>query len=884
MDVTTTYNPAVVGLSILIAILASYTALDLGGRIRTATSWAIVAWTAAAAIAMGGGIWSMHFVAMLAFHMSVPVSYDTGLTVLSLLLAIAVTAVGFVVVSRPVARPRDTAVSGLFMGLGIAGMHYTGMAAMQMPANIRYSMTLVACSVLIAICAATVALWLAGRQQGFTGMAVAAIAMGLAISGMHYTGMAAAHFSSSAATDHASGHPALEQTHLALAIGITTILLLCLALTASFYDRRLAERRLREGERRFQDIAEVSGDWIWETDAHHRFVVLEGGSTETLPIRPESLIGRTRWDGAGADPETDADWKQHKIVLDAHGPFRHFRYSLNTPSGARMFISASGKPMFNDASEFVGYRGTATDETAIVEAHQRAEQAESLLRDAVDSIAEGFVIYDRDDRLVLCNESYRRLFSTEADHIIPGASFEEILRAGLAKGAYPDAVGREEEWVAEWLRRQREADGATEQPLSDGRWVLVIKRRMRDGGLAGLRIDITTLKQTQAALRESEARLAQAQKMEAIGNLTGGMAHDFNNVLGAIILNLSACQRLPSGSDLMKQLVTEALESARNGAELIRSLLAFARRQPLSARRISLNDEVSRVHSLLSRIVGKDIEISVELAPGLWPVLTDASQLEACIVNLATNARDAMPKGGRLVIITGNQHLDEGYAQLNPSVACGDYAMIAVSDTGHGMTQDVLAKVFEPFFTTKEQGKGSGLGLSMVFGFAKQSDGHVSIYSEPGTGTTVRLFLPRILGGDQTDEPARPVIPEAPARGNGETVLVVEDDPDMRRVVVRQLTSLNYCVLEADVAAVSLGILAEKPVDLVFSDVVMPGGIDGFEFVERVRKQWPSIKVLLSSGFPGGQTNQRIDHFVPYLSKPYDTEQLARAVRAALNT
>ena len=235
----------------------------------------------------------------------------------------------------------------------------------------------------------------------------------------------------------------------------------------------------------------------------------------------------------------------------------------------------------------------------------------------------------------------------------------------------------------------------------------------------------------------------QGQKMEAIGNLTGGMAHDFNNLLGVIILNLGVAQRMLLDSDRARQLVVDALAAARSGAELIRSLLAFARRQPLHPRRIEINEQVSNMISLLSRVVREDIEISLDLAPNLWPVIADPAQFEACIVNLATNARDAMSNGGKLTIVTGNQHLDADYAKLNPSVTPGDYAMITVSDTGTGMTAEVIAKVFDPFFTTKEQGKGTGLGLSMVFGFMNQSGGHVSIYSEPGLGTTIRLFLPR---------------------------------------------------------------------------------------------------------------------------------------------
>jgi len=289
---------------------------------------------------------------------------------------------------------------------------------------------------------------------------------------------------------------------------------------------------------------------------------------------------------------------------------------------------------------------------------------------------------------------------------------------------------------------------------------------------------------------------------------------------------------------------------------------------------------------LLSRVLGEEIAIVLKTAPDLWPVIADRSQLETCLFNLATNARDAMPRGGSLTIATSNQNLDDDYARQNPSVTPGDYVMIAVSDTGTGMTPDIMAKIFEPFFTTKEVGKGTGLGLSTVFGFATQSGGHVSVYSEPGVGTTIRLFLPRarLLAGaiPAADAP----VSVAPARGDGETILVVEDNAVMRRVVVRQLSELNYSVYEADSGRTALDMLENGAVDLLFSDVVMPDGMDGFELAEQVRARWSSIKVLLTSGFTGDQMSRRTGELRTtsrLLDKPYDLEELARAVREALD-
>ena len=393
--------------------------------------------------------------------------------------------------------------------------------------------------------------------------------------------------------------------------------------------------------------------------------------------------------------------------------------------------------------------------------------------------------------------------------------------------------------------------------------------------LAGTMHDVTERRQTEAQLR-------QAQKMEAIGNLTGGMAHDFNNLLGVIIGNLDLAQERVAGAPEVKEMLGDALEAAWRGADLTRRLLAFARRQPLRPVRIQVNELVADTVRLLRRLLGEDIDVSLVLADGLWPVVADPAQLEAALANLATNARDAMPKGGRLIIATANRHLDEDYAAAHAEASAGDFVLIEVSDTGTGMSADVVSRIFEPFFTTKEQGKGSGLGLSMVFGFLRQSGGHVSVYSEPGIGTTFRLYLPRATGYVI----AREVGAAAPIDlGAGETVLVVEDNAALRRIAVRQLEGLGYFVLECERAAAALELLQREPVDLLFTDIVMPGGLDGVELARLALERWPTLKVVLTSGFPqaridaGGELLQG----VPLLSKPYSKEELAAALHAALS-
>lgn len=392
------------------------------------------------------------------------------------------------------------------------------------------------------------------------------------------------------------------------------------------------------------------------------------------------------------------------------------------------------------------------------------------------------------------------------------------------------------------------------------------------------------VRQSIARQQEIEAQLRQAQKMEAIGNLTGGMAHDFNNLLGVIIGNLDLLRgKLASGAvgdPETDQLSGEALDAALRGAELTRRLLAFARRQPLQPLRIDINQHVSEISKLVGRTLGNDIEIKLALGTNVWPVVADPAQLQASLVNIINNARDAMPKGGTLTIATNNRSLDEDYVSPYPELAPGEYVLIEMSDTGTGIPADMLSRIFEPFFTTKEQSKGTGLGLSMVFGFVKQSGGHINVYSETGHGTTFRLYLPRA-----TSEAEAPVVTVTSTPVGRETVLVVEDNEGLRRVVVRQLNDLGYRVIEAKEGASALRTLESDQIDLLFTDIVMPGGWNGYTLAKHALMRWPAIKILLTSGFPepGLKGNDEASEKMRLLTKPYRKDDLARAIRDALD-
>ena len=380
-----------------------------------------------------------------------------------------------------------------------------------------------------------------------------------------------------------------------------------------------------------------------------------------------------------------------------------------------------------------------------------------------------------------------------------------------------------------------------------------------------------------------EQQLRQAQKMEAIGNLTGGMAHDFNNLLGVIIGNLDLLREHPGVGPEIDELAREALEAATRGADLTRGLLAFARRQPLQPRRVEVNDVVAGITKLLRRTLGERIEVTLELSGETWAVTADPVQLEVTLANLATNARDAMPTGGRLAVATRNCRLDEDYVAHHPDVTAGDYALIEVSDSGSGIPPEILSRIFEPFFTTKEQGKGTGLGLAMVFGYMKQSGGHINLSSELGVGTTFHLYLPR--APDVIEREPAPATPQL-SLGRGETVLVVEDNPALRRVAVRLLDQLGYAVVEADNASDAIAALQRLPeITVLFSDIVMPGEMDGIELARVAISLWPTIAVVLTSGFPGAENNGdgSIVGATRLLGKPYRKEKLARVLREAID-
>jgi signal transduction histidine kinase/ActR/RegA family two-component response regulator len=395
--------------------------------------------------------------------------------------------------------------------------------------------------------------------------------------------------------------------------------------------------------------------------------------------------------------------------------------------------------------------------------------------------------------------------------------------------------------------------------------------------------------------RETEDTLRQSQRLDAVGQLTGGIAHDFNNLLTIIVGNLDTMQRriAQEASELaakLKEPLDHALQGARSAAQLTHRLLAFSRRQALEPKRVDLNSIVQGMSDLLRRTLGETINVETVLAGGLWPVYADANQLENAVINLAVNARDAMPDGGRLTIETANAYLDEDYIAQFGDVAPGQYVLLSVSDTGTGIATDVLQRAFEPFFTTKGVGKGSGLGLAMVHGFVKQSGGHIRIYSEEGHGTAVKIYLPRLMQADEVAAaPAAAPVRLAPGETYArprETVLLVEDNDGVRAYAKSALEDLGYRVLEASDAAQALRLVEGEPrIDLLFTDVVLPGGTSGRELADEVVRQRPGLPVLFTTGYTRNAIihHGRLDPNVNLLNKPFTQQDLARKIRQLLN-
>jgi PAS domain S-box-containing protein len=655
---------------------------------------------------------------------------------------------------------------------------------------------------------------------------------------------------------------------------------------ADVSERVLAESALRESEARFRAFAQAMPHHVWSALADGQLDWFNERVYEYSGARAGELDS----DGWGAiiHPDDVATVRQRWRDAIAGGERYEVEFRIRRHDGAWRWHLVRAVPMRDQDGKVVRWIGSNTD---IEEQKSTAQALVTLNATLEEQISTRTAERDRIWRLskdIMLVADFNGLLTAvnPAFTATLGWREAEVTGTSLLDLVHPDDVQSTVQQVGSlsggghvyrFENRYRRKDGSycslAWTAVPDAHFIHAVGR------------DITTDLLQAEAMRKTEAALQQAQKMETIGKLTGGVAHDFNNLLQVISGNLQLLAPQVNNVPVARRRVENALASVQRGAKLASSLLAFARKQPLEPKVVKVGRLITGMEDLLRRSLGEEIEIETVISGGLWSASIDVVQVENAILNLAINARDAMADcvdgHARLTIEVNNALLDAAYCAAHPDVAPGQYVMIAVSDTGSGMSPEVLHQAFEPFFSTKAEGKGTGLGLSMVYGLVKQSGGHIKIYSEVGEGTTVKLYLPR----SREAEDAYVALDVQPVVGGTETVLVVEDDDAVRATVVEMLTELGYRVLKASDASAALTVIdSGVPIDLLFTDVVMPGPLRSPELARKAKERLPDVAVLFTSGYTENAIvhGGRLDRGVELIGKPYSKESLARKLRHVL--
>ncbi|RLD16063.1 hybrid sensor histidine kinase/response regulator [candidate division KSB1 bacterium] len=501
--------------------------------------------------------------------------------------------------------------------------------------------------------------------------------------------------------------------------------------------------------------------------------------------------------------------------------------------------------------------------------YKRLEVERNMLSHALRQVNEGLSVFDLDGRILFVNEAFLDTFGYEKEEII-GTSIESLFASA---GQYDFKLhilpaSLKGGWNGEFKVKRKDNKEITiflsTSPVKDNEDQPVV--------VVGVISDITLRKQLEEQLRHS-------QKMEAIGQLAGGIAHDFNNLLTVIEGYLDLLQNLIKKESKLTAYFMQIKKATDRAVSLTRQLLTFSRRQILQPKILDINQNIKDLSAMLERLISENIELITDLDSGIWPIKADPHQVEQVIMNLIVNARDAMPDGGKLIISTKNIHLDSSYNRLHPNVKVGDYILLSISDTGIGMTPEVRERIFEPFFTTKEKGKGTGLGLATVYGIVKQSNGHIYVYSEPGKGTTFKIYFPAVKVNHVSKNNKRK---NKTALGNGEGILVVEDEYLVRELILDSLKNLGYHVWEASNAEQALKIFQEhkEKIDLVLSDLIMPG-MNGKKLMETIQKEAPDLQFLIMSGYDDNAISKHglLEEGINYISKPFSPKVLAEKLQ-----
>jgi len=892
------YHTGLMIMSYLIAATASSAALVISNYMRGELKRrSRRLWLLAGAIAMGTGVWLMHFVGMLAVELPVPVSYDTAITAVSLIPAVIAGLVCLLVINRDKFGVSNIVFGGVAMALGISTMHYIGMAAMRLSADMRYDPYFFVISILIATVLAVSALYLLSwaREPRFAGrpgiLVVSGAVMGLAITGMHHMAKRAVHFFP--VESAAEAFPGIPTSQLAVSVYIITLAIVGLAVPAAVLANRfIAEKSLRDSRDELQVQVAVGeaelelsrahlleaqkaakiGSWkvnmntneVWWSDETIRMF---GDGPETFKPSAKAMLEKIHPDNRKIVSQ------MRSVSLSSRKPVQT-EYRIVQPDGSMRTMRSRGAIEY-DAKGLPSYwAGTVEDISEQMDTEKALAESEAKYRMIADAAQEGICVEDADARITYINRRMEEMLGYSSETLLGRSMFEflgEDARQDVEARMAKRRTGISEHYDLQMLHK----DGS-EVSVSIAATPIYDEDGNFDGALAMVS-DISSR-------RKLEEQLRQAQKMEAVGQLTGGIAHDFNNLLTVIIGNLQLLEEEVEQNDLLSSSIKDALDAGLRGADLTRRLLAFSRQQLLTPKVTAVDQLLLEIEPLLRSALGEGISLGIASTDNLWLTKIDLSELENAVVNLCINSRDAMTDGGQVNIETSNRCLEEGHTINNQEVAPGEYVLLTVSDNGEGMNAETLKHVFEPFFSTKEIGKGSGLGLSMVYGFVTQSQGHIDIESEEGHGTAIRIYLPRAEAGIEskaTISYSRASVPE----GN-ETVLVVEDEVAVRRIAVEILSTLGYHILEAGTAAEALAVLEDHDnIDVMFSDVLMPGGMTGIELARQVHKSYPNLKVLLTTGFADTASFDQdiLQGGDDILRKPYQRAQLAQTLREVLD-
>ncbi|MGN6590483.1 MAG: PAS domain S-box protein [Sphingomicrobium sp.] len=624
---------------------------------------------------------------------------------------------------------------------------------------------------------------------------------------------------------------------------------------------------------------------IYMLDVAGRVVSWNVGAQRLKQYSPEEILGR-HFSSFYTPEDREAGVPEHALDTARRTGRFHSEGWRVRKDGSRFFAMVVIDAIRNEAGEVIGFAKITRDITDRFEAHLQILRSETRYRQLVDAVVD-YAIFQLDStgHVTTWNPGAERIKGYTPSEIV-GRHFstfytEEDRAAGVPQKAL-QAAAKTGKFEAEGWRVRK--DGSKF-------WALVIIDRIVDEndnivGFAKVTRDITERYEAQQELKKIQEQLALSQKMEAVGQLSGGIAHDFNNLLMIVIGNLETAQNQAhkiDGHPSLNRALGNAMRGAQRAAALTSRLLAFSRRQALDPKPIDLNKYLASTTEFLQRSLGETVQIEAAGSAGLWMIEADPNQLESALVNLAINARDAMPRGGKITVEAANVIADDDYTRVNPEVMAGQYVVICVTDNGHGMPTEIANRAFEPFFTTKEAGQGTGLGLSQVYGFVKQSGGHVKIYSEPGEGTTVKIYLPRLMRlPDQENDTTIPIF----GSNDGETILVVEDDTDLRSYLAEVLRGLGYQVVTCSDAASAKVLLAQtlRPIDLMLTDIVMPGQ-NGKQLGDEALALRPGLKIIYMTGYSRNAVvhQGRLDAGVDLLQKPISQADLANRIRLVLD-